>query len=115
MSIIKVFEENEKMPHLKQYIIASDNIGMHLYIEFGSNLTFNKNINPNNFNYENNIPKISECDKWTEIDGLLYLCKDENNYITNIDIKKLDFERNNRLIQLNSINKMVKMGEIILI
>ena len=115
MSIIKVFEENEKIPHLKQYIIASDNIGMHLYIEFGSNLSFNKKINPNNFNYENSIPKISECDKWTEIDALLHLCKDENNYITNIDIKKLDFERNNRLIQLNGINKMVKMGEIILI
>ena len=58
------------------------------------------------------MPQISECKYQTDNQALLKLCKDPNNYITNIDSKRMETARQNLSFLDYDIVKLAKMGKI---
>ncbi len=83
-----------------------------MFLLFNSSYTYNKKIDPEVFNYKDIVPKISECQYWTDNKTLLNLCKDPNNYITNIDGKRMETARQNLSFLDYDIIKLAKMGKI---
>ena len=111
-SIIQVFKVNYYLPIISEYIVANSAKDTHVFLLFNSSYTYNKKIDPGAFNYKDIMPQISECKYWTDNQALLNLCKDPNNYITNIDRKRMETARQNLSFLDYDIVKLAKMGKI---
>ena len=111
-SIIQVFKVNYYLPIISEYIVANSAKDTHVFLLFNSSYTYNKKIDPGAFNYKDIMPQISECKYWTDNQALLKLCKDPNNYITNIDSKRMETARQNLSFLDYDIVKLAKMGKI---
>lgn len=111
-NIIQVFKENNYLPLISEYIVADNKKDTHVFLLFRSSYTYNEKIHPDIFNYKEIMPQISECKYWTENQALMNLCKDPNNYITNIDRKRMETTRENLLFLDYDIVTLAKMGKI---
>ena len=111
-NIIQVFKENNYLPLISEYIVADNKKDTHVFLLFHSSYTYNEKIHPDVFNYKEIMPQISECKYWTENQALMNLCKDPNNYITNIDRKRMETTRQNLLFLDYDIVALAKMGKI---
>ena len=111
-NIVQAFKVNYYLPIISEYIVANSEKDTHVFLLFNSSYTYNEKISPEVFNYKDIVPQISECQYWTDNKALSNLCKDPNNYITNIDGKRMETARQNLSFLDYDIIKLAKMGKI---